>query len=92
MKKVVVASSSGIANSEAVASKLRHMCHSAELDVNIKTVPAENLESALADCDVYVTMVPPGSQKWGKPVVNGVPFLTGFEMDEEFSKLKRLLQ
>ena len=91
MKKIVVASGAGIANSKTVASRLRRMCDSEDLDVDIEAVDVNTLEEAMDDCDVYVSMVPPGSQKWGKPVVNGVPFLTGFEVHEEFSKLKKLL-
>lgn len=91
MKNIFVVCGAGIASSQAVASKLITMCSNEALPANIQVVDIHTLENTIDNCDILVTLVPPGAIKYGKPVINGIPFLTGYQVEEEFEKLKRVL-
>lgn len=88
MKNIFVACGSGVATSQTVASKIESMCEEANLNVKVEAVDIKSLESIIDQCDVYVSIVSAG-RDWGKPTINGIAFLTGVGMDEEFEKLKQ---
>ena len=90
VKKVFVACGSGVATSQTVASKIANMCEEEGLPVSVEAIDIKSLESVIDQCDVYVSIVSAGND-WGKPIINGIAFLTGVGMDEEFNKLKELV-
>lgn len=92
MKRVIVACGSGVATSQAVASKIQRMLEDDRIRASIEAVDIKSLESIIDQCDVYVSIVSSGSKNWGKPTVNGIPFLTGIGLDEEYEKLKKYIK
>jgi len=92
MKRIIVACGSGVATSQTVASKIESMCEDEGLSVNVDAVDIKSLESFIDQCDIYVSIVQTGLKDWGKPTINGIPFLTGIGIDEEFDKLKEMCE
>lgn len=90
MKKIVVACGSGVATSQTVASKINSMLEDEGINANVEAVDIKALDSIISTVDIYVTIVP-GSETYGKPTINGIKFLTGLGIEEEFEKLKSLL-
>ncbi|MCT4565703.1 MAG: PTS sugar transporter subunit IIB [Maledivibacter sp.] len=91
MKKIIVACGSGVATSQTVASKISSLCENEGLDVSVEAVDIKSLESIIDQCDVYVAITAV-TKDYGKPVVNGIPFLTSVGMEAEFAKIKELLK
>lgn len=87
VKRVFVACGSGVATSQTVASKIASMCEDEGLPVTVEAVDIKSLESIIDQCDVYVSIVSAGND-FGKPTINGIAFLTGVGMEDEFDKLK----
>lgn len=90
MKKIIVACGSGVATSQTVASKIGRMCEDDGLNVSVEAVDIKSLESVIKHCDVYVSITSV-TKDYGKPVINGIPFLTGMGIEQEFEKLKSYL-
>lgn len=88
MKRVFVACGSGVATSQAVASKITSLCEDEGIRVDAEAVDIKSLEEIIDQCDVYVSIVPNMGKKYDKPTLSGIPFLTGIGMDEEFKSLK----
>ncbi|MCD2345488.1 PTS sugar transporter subunit IIB [Clostridium guangxiense] len=86
-KNIFVACGSGVATSQTVASKIASMCEDEGLNVNVEAVDIKSLENIIDQCDIYVSIVSAGHD-FGKPTINGIAFLTGVGIDEEFEKLK----
>ena len=91
MKRIVVACGSGVATSQTVASKVESMLEEAGVNSKVEAVDIKSLDSIIDQVDVYITIVP-GSKSYDVPTVNGIPFLTGFGIDEEFEKLLSLVR
>ncbi|MFV0551903.1 MAG: PTS sugar transporter subunit IIB [Anaerorhabdus sp.] len=91
MKKVVVACGSGVATSQTVASKVESMLENEGINCHVEAVDIKSLDNIINSVDVYITTVP-GSKSYDVPTVNGIAFLTGMGIDEEFEKLKNLLK
>lgn len=90
-KKVFVACGSGVATSQTVASKIASMCEDEGIAVDVEAVDIKSLESIIDQCDIYVSIVSAGHD-FGKPTINGIAFLTGIGIDEEFEKLKEYVR
>ena len=90
-KKIFVACGSGVATSQTVASKISNMCEDEGISVDVEAVDIKSLESIIDQCDIYVSIVSAGHD-FGKPTINGIAFLTGIGMDEEFEKLKEYIR
>lgn len=91
MKRIVVACGSGIATSQTVASKINSMLEDEGINATVEAVDIKALESIISQVDIYVTIVP-GSSTYDKPTINGIKFLTGMGMEEEFEKLKEYIK
>lgn len=91
MKRVVVACGSGVATSQTVASKVETMLDDAGVACQVEAVDMKSLESIIDQVDVYITIVP-GSKSYDVATINGIPFLTGMGMEEEFEKLLEVLK
>lgn len=91
MKKIVVACGSGVATSQTVASKINSMLEDEGINAVVEAVDIKALDSIISTVDIYVTIVP-GSGTYDIPTINGIKFLTGIGIDEEFEKLKNLLK
>lgn len=91
MKKIVVACGSGVATSQTVASKIESMLQDEGIFCNVEAVDIKSLDSIIDQVDVYVTIVP-GSKSYDIPTINGIKFLTGMGIEEEYEKLKELIK
>ncbi|MDO4662373.1 MAG: PTS sugar transporter subunit IIB [Tissierellia bacterium] len=90
-KTIVVACGSGVATSQTVASKISRMLEDDNYrNVKVEAVDIKSLDNIIDNVDIYVTIVP-GSKSYDIPTINGIKFLTGMGMDEEYSKLKEYL-
>ena len=92
MKRIFVACGSGVATSQTVASKIYSMCEDNGLEVIVEAVDIKSLESIIDQCDIYVSIVSSVANNWNVPTINGIPFLTGIGMDEEFEKLQEYVR
>ena len=92
MKRIFVACGSGVATSQTVASKISSMCEDNGVEVIVEAVDIKSLESIIDQCDIYVSIVSSGANNWNVPTINGIPFLTGIGMDEEFEKLQEYVR
>ena len=92
MKRIFVACGSGVATSQTVASKISSICEDNGLEVIVEAVDIKSLESIIDQCDIYVSIVSSGANNWNVPTINGIPFLTGIGMDEEFEKLQEYVR
>ena len=92
MKKVVVACGSGVATSQTVASKINSMLEDDGINATVEAVDIKSLDSIIDQVDVYVTIVQGGAGNYDIPTINGIAFLTGMGMDEEYEKLKGYLK
>lgn len=91
MKKIIVACSSGIATSQTVASKLQRMLKERKIAARVEAVDVKSLKMHIKDSDVYVKMIP-DKNTYSIPVINGIAFLTGIGMEEEFNKILEALK
>lgn len=87
-KRIYVACGSGVATSQTVASKIGNMIEDEGLPATVEAVDIKSLESIIDQCDIYVSIVSDGSLDIDKPTINGLAFLTGMGMEDEFEKLK----
>lgn len=91
MKNIVVACGSGVATSQTVASKINYMLEDEGIAAKVEAVDIKALENIIDQVDIYVTIVP-GSSTYDKPTINGIKFLTGMGVEEEFEKLKKYIE
>lgn len=92
MKKIVVACGSGVATSQTVASKIESMLSNDGINASVEAVDIKSLDNIINTVDIYVTIVQSGSENYDIPKINGIAFLTGMGIDEEYEKLKNLLK
>ena len=88
--KIVVACGSGVATSEMVAARLRHLLAEKDVDAEIVAVDVAHVEEALEGAAAFVPVVAP-EQAYDVPTVSGVAFLTGMNQDKELDRLLALL-
>jgi len=96
LKKIVVACGSGIATSTTVAAAIRELCAEERIPVKIESIDLKNLDNEIQGADVYVGIINAAEIdktgiKYGVETINGIPFLTGVGIEEEFDKLKKIL-
>jgi PTS system galactitol-specific IIB component len=92
MKRIIVACGSGVATSQAVASKISRLLEDDNIKAAVDAVDIKSLDSVISQCDIYVSIVPTNKDEFKVPVLSGIPFLTGIGMDQEYEKLKELLK
>ena len=93
MKKIITACGSGVATSETVAYKIRELLAARGLSskATVEAVSMGQVKKYLALADIYVTITPGMGQQYNIPTFNGIPFLTGVGMQEEFEKIVKEL-
>ena len=88
MKKIVVACASGVATSQAVASKVNRLLKE-NVDAAVKAVNIRSLDTELRDSVAYISITKT-TKEYPVPVINGIAFLTGVKQADELNKLIEL--
>lgn len=86
MKKIIVACGSGVATSQAVASKVNRLLKENNVDAQVEAVDLKSVERHMDSSVAYITITKT-TKEYPIPVINGIAFLTGVGMDKELKKL-----
>ncbi len=84
--KIIVACGSGVATSQTVASKVRHLLGARNIEADVQAVDIKNLRQALRGAAAYISVVKT-DESFATPVFNGVAFLTGIGQEKELEEL-----
>lgn len=90
-KRIIVACGSGVATSQAVASKVGRLLKERGIDADIEAVDIKRLQHEIHGSSAYISIVRDDTD-WGIPQFNGVAFLTGVGQDAELEKIIKLLE
>lgn len=87
MKKVIVACGSGVATSQTVASKVTRLLKEKNLnDIKVEVVDLKSVDSHIKNSAAYIAITKI-EKTYPIPVINGIAFLTGINMDAELQKI-----
>lgn len=87
MKKVIVACGSGVATSQTVASKVTRLLKERNLnDIKVEVVDLKSVDSHIKNSVAYIAITKI-DKTYPIPVINGIAFLTGINMDAELQKI-----
>lgn len=84
---IIVACGSGVATSQAVASKVNRMLEKDNIDAQVTAVDLKSVERYLKDAAAYITIVREKNKNYAVPVIEGIAFLTGMDQQKEYEKL-----
>lgn len=84
--RIVVACGSGVATSQAVASKVLRLLKERDIEAEVEAVDIKSLRHSIRGADAYVSIVK-DDEDWGIPVFNGIAFLTNMGQEAELEKL-----
>ena len=90
MKKIVVACGNGVATSQSVAYKVNRMLAKNHVHANVEAINLRSLERELKDAVAYIEIMKT-DKTYDIPTINGIAFLSGENIDEEFSKLVEII-
>ena len=91
MKKVIVACGGAVATSTVAANAIRELCAAHNIPVEILQIRINEIENQLDGVDLIVTTMRV-KKDFGKPYVNGMPFLSGVRVEETEQKILDVLQ
>ncbi|WP_392565412.1 PTS sugar transporter subunit IIB [Utexia brackfieldae] len=87
MKKVIVACGSGVATSQTVASKVSRLLKEQGIsDIKVEVIDLKSVDTHIKDSAAYIAITKV-DKPYPIPVINGIAFLTGFNMDQELQKM-----
>jgi len=86
MAKIIVACGSGVATSQAVASKITKLLKQRKINAEVEAVDIKSLKTYIKNADVYVSIIRT-KEVYSIPVVDGVAFLTGMGQEKELEKI-----
>ncbi|MWN05813.1 MULTISPECIES: PTS sugar transporter subunit IIB [unclassified Gilliamella] len=87
MKKVIVACGSGVATSQTVASKVTRLLKERNLDeIKVEVVDLKSVDTHIKNSAAYIAITKIEKQ-YPIPVINGIAFLTGINMEAELQKI-----
>lgn len=86
MKRVIVACANGVATSQAIASKINRLLKERKVDAKVDAVNIKSLDTEIKNCVAYITITKL-SKQYPVPLINGIAFLTGVNMEAELEKL-----
>lgn len=88
MKKIIVACGSGVATSQTVALKLQDLLEDRKIrGWSIDVGDFKSIASIIHNYDIYISLSPGNEVDHGVVTFSGIPFLTGFGMEEELQKI-----
>lgn len=87
MKKIIVACGSGVATSQTVASKvMRLLKEKGYGEIKVEVVDLKSVDTHIKDSAAYIAITKI-DKEYPIPVINGIAFLTGINMDAELQKI-----
>ncbi|MWN32323.1 MULTISPECIES: PTS sugar transporter subunit IIB [unclassified Gilliamella] len=87
MKKVIVACGSGVATSQTVASKVTRLLKERNLDeIKVEVVDLKSVDTHIKNSAAYIAITKIEKQ-YPIPIINGIAFLTGINMEAELQKI-----
>lgn len=87
MKKVIVACGSGVATSQTVASKVTRLLKERNLDdIKVEVVDLKSVDAHIKNSAAYIAITKIEKQ-YPIPVINGIAFLTGINIEAELQKI-----
>lgn len=90
-EKVIVACGGAVATSTVAANAIRELCAAHNIPVEILQIRMNEIENQLDGVDLIVTTMRV-KKDFGKPYVNGMPFLSGVRVEETEQKILDVLQ
>lgn len=92
MKLILIPCASGVATSTIASEKLKALCTTRGLDVDVRPVSFKSLGSLAPTADLIVTIAPYDTAQYGVPVLSGVPLLTGVGADVLMNEVEAALR
>ncbi|HHW17297.1 MAG TPA: PTS sugar transporter subunit IIB [Firmicutes bacterium] len=89
--RILVACGSGVATSTLAADRIKEVCRERGLDPEILKCTIQEIPSLAPQCDIIVTTTR-YSEVVGKPVINGVAFITGINEEKAIKELIEAVQ
>ncbi len=89
--KILCSSRTGVASCSKISDEVKRFLHENHIDFDIIECMASDISSLCADVDliVSVTQLP---LKIGKPVISGVPFITGNKLEDTKKEILKILK
>ncbi|WP_231038468.1 PTS galactitol transporter subunit IIB [Pectinatus haikarae] len=91
MKKIIVACGGAVATSTVAATAIRELCNKNNIPIEILQIRMNEIENNLSGVDLIVTTMRI-KKDFGKPYVNGMPFLSGINVEETEEKILSYLR
>jgi len=86
----VIACGVGIATSTVLVAKMEKLLIEYQLKANILQCALDNLEHYIDQADLIITTMPL-KKRYSKPIVNGIPLLTGMETERTIKEILKYL-
>lgn len=90
MKKIIVACGGAVATSTVAANKIQDLCTSNGIQVEIYQTRMSEIDSIYEGYDLIVTTARL-EKDYGIPYVNGIPFLTGINVEKAEQDILEIL-
>ncbi|MBB5335515.1 PTS galactitol transporter subunit IIB [Pectinatus brassicae] len=91
MKKIIVACGGAVATSTVAATAIKELCQKNNIPVEILQIRMTEIEGNLEGVDLIVTTMRI-KKDFGKPYVNGMPFLSGLNVEKTEQAILSVLQ
>lgn len=91
-RTIIVACGMGVASSHLAANRIKDRLKEYGIkNVDVRVVQYAKAQAECEFAEVFVNLSPTGHHKFACPQVNGVPFMTGFGMEDSMRELKAIL-
>lgn len=91
-RTIIVACGMGVASSHLSANRIKdRLAEYGIKNVTIRVVQYAKAQAESQYANVFVNLSPTDNHAYGCPVINGLPFMTGFGMDKAMLELKAVL-
>lgn len=91
MKKILVACGGAVATSTIAADRVRELCKANGIEADVRQLRISELGSQASGADLIVTTAKVG-RDYGVPVVHGIAFISGINMEATEQKILGILQ
>lgn len=90
MKKILVACGGAVATSTVAADRVRDLCRANHIDADVQQCRISELGSRADQADLIVTTAKV-SRDYGTPVIHGIAFVSGINIDQTEAKILAIL-